>query len=1096
MLKKIIFIVSIIFFPLLAFGVKAIQPTQQYNKITIFPLYRESLTSNTNYTYTMNVNPPDGISSVISSIIFFNAQINGQTQNFTLWVNNKPCNNPYYYIATAFSTTGNTQLYFDCSNVINQSGQYNLTIRSAVNTGVISGWLDLTYMNNPMGEIDIHGTEYTIGQVGKIWVQVLDSNKTAVSNATCLVDIYTPDGLQIVEKEPMSFLEDGIYYYNFIVPDQIGVYPSVVQCYYVTSTAVNLASSGVVITGTTTSGDYTTTWVFDGVYWVVREISFGGKQRIQTLMNFSNVSQPALQSNLNIIWTGIWNSAPNTDSISMYIMNFTSGNWTLLPNLIDDTGGSELTYANSIATTNATASGLIKNGIVSILFNDTNGTDGSATLFKSDYVHVDVVAQFSAQYQQIIGSGEIHVSSFSNLPYTIETLCGEILTPTDFETMSACSIFTHDGEFLTPEGEIEGNITITALETKSDQYWTYITPPSVSCDAIYWLKYYNGTDWIDVDLSSTIFFTNVDSSCTMRVMTDFTKGETYLYHIKMDNYIKWEVDWLYGQIYNSRIGVEPTCNAYAIAGNYTYTIPILNGTVISNNTYLSTCHQLYDDFYWSEWYYNDSLSQMTSGSALADLYSLRSYANSINPRILLLGKGIIVGTIGEIKDGIKFIGGTEYNSGETGISSIQFIISNNPVEDGNCNITIYYPNGSVFILDGNATYLNGSDGIYSYNFTVPSAIGVYREEFVCRRGSGTRHYASGSFHNSDWANNITNIYQLLQYMNSTELIHFNSLYNLIVSVNSSINQNIISVNDSISNVLNQLQSIQNNLTLVYNLVNASNSTIMNKLFKIQDEITSVNDTIKAMNQSIENHLNNISNTLNSIEGDLNQIKGNLTEILALSQDINVTVNEIVGLLGNITSDISGLNSSLIAHIDTSLTNLEFNLTTIIISVNDTVLASNTTIMNKLYLMQDEIASLNQTIINGLMNISNVTVNITASQKEVINTMFALYGSQAKNRNYAYLGIGGGLAGFMAGGDSGAIYYCKDNVTLAQYSVQNITGSINMTNIYEDLQHCTYGCVQNACVIPQYMIWLYVLIALIAVFGLYLWLERYGWMSGD
>jgi hypothetical protein len=147
-------------------------------------------------------------------------------------------------------------------------------------------------------------------------------------------------------------------------------------------------------------------------------------------------------------------------------------------------------------------------------------------------------------------------------------------------------------------------------------------------------------------------------------------------------------------------------------------------------------------------------------------------------------------------------------------------------------------------------------------------------------------------------------------------------------------------------------------------------------------------------------------------------------------------------------------------------------------------------MSQLYAMQAEIASLNQTIINGLLNISNVTVNITTSQQEVIKTMFALFGSQAKNRNYAYLGIGGGLTGFLAGGDSGATYYCKDNMTLAQYSVQNISGSMNSTSIFEDLTRCTYGCVQNACVIPQYMIWLYCLLGLLFVFFLYLYIESH------
>jgi len=979
------------------------------------------------------------------------------------------------------------------------------------------------YQNSP--SITVHGTEYTIGETGKVWVQVLDANKTAVDNATCLVDIYTPCGSRLVEKEPMSFLEDGVYYYNFIAPSEIGVYPSIVECYYISTTAINLASSGVVVTGTTISGDYISTHIFDENYWVVREASLGGKQRIQTLMNFSNVSQPVLQSNLNIIWTGIWNSAPNTDSISIYIMNFTSGNWVLLPNAIDDTGGSEMTIANSIATANATSIGLVKNGIVSIMFNDTNGTDSSATLFKSDYVHIDVVAQFSPQYQQIIGSGEIHVSSPLNLPYTKETLCGTVNGEITEGKESSCSIFTHTGEFPYAEGEIEDNITITALETKADQLWSYTTPSSVSCDAIYWLKYYNGTGWINVDLSGATYFTNSDSSCKISVPIDLVKGQTYSYQIKMDNYIKWEADWLYDQIYNLRVGVEPTCDAYAMAGNYTYTFPLLNGTVISNDTYLATCHRLYDDFYWSEWYHNNSVQEYMSGFALSDLYSLRSYANSINPRILLLGEGIIVGNIlsintsinisslSIINDGIKFIGGTEYSTGESGLTSVQFLKGGNPVNTGTCNATIYYPNGTMFINNQAMTYLSGSNGIYSRTFTVPNTIGVYREQFLCSHG-GFDYHASGSFHNSDWANNITNIYQLLQYMNSTESLHFNSLYNLMLSVNASIiqqinainatiNSNIFAINQSIFNQLysmtGKLQEIQDNITNVYNLIGASNATIMQKLFKIQEEITSMNDTIKSINQSIESHLNGIDTILNSMQSDLSQIKGNLTEIKALSQEINVTVNGIVGLLGNLSNDISGLNSSLIAHIDTSLTNLEFNLTNLIISVNNTVLASNITIMSQLYAMQAEIADLNQTIINGLLNISNVTVNITASQQEVIKTMFALFGSQAKNRNYAYLGIGGGLTGFLTG-DSGAVYYCKDNMTLAQYGVQNQnwTGSINMTNsaITEDLQHCTYGCVQNACVIPQYMIWAYILFALVIIFGIYLWIEKVGWLSSE
>jgi hypothetical protein len=56
-------------------------------------------------------------------------------------------------------------------------------------------------------------------------------------------------------------------------------------------------------------------------------------------------------------------------------------------------------------------------------------------------------------------------------------------------------------------------------------------------------------------------------------------------------------------------------------------------------------------------------------------------------------------------------------------------------------------------------------------------------------------------------------------------------------------------------------------------------------------------------------------------------------------------------------------------------------------------------------------------------------------------------------------------------------------------VQNISGSMNSTNIFEDMTRCTYGCVQNACVIPQYMIWLFVLLALLGIFFVYLWVTK-------
>jgi hypothetical protein len=210
------------------------ESTQQFNKIYLNPFYRVSLAVNTNVTYNVTVNPPDKISSVVNAMLAFNIQVNGQTQTLTAWVNGRSCNNPTYSIATAFSTTGQLQAYFDCSNVITTAGVYNVTLKSAVATGAVSGWLDLTYMNSPRGGVNVHGTEYIGGDVGKLFLQFLDANNNAVSNSECFVSLWYPNDTLMINNSLMSKLQnasDGIYYKNFNVPYVTGVYPASARCY-------------------------------------------------------------------------------------------------------------------------------------------------------------------------------------------------------------------------------------------------------------------------------------------------------------------------------------------------------------------------------------------------------------------------------------------------------------------------------------------------------------------------------------------------------------------------------------------------------------------------------------------------------------------------------------------------------------------------------------------------------------------------------------------------------------------------------------------------------------------------------------------------
>jgi hypothetical protein len=176
------------------------------------------MVSNTNYNYNVTIEPPDNIKSVISAIISFNAQINGQTQNFTLWVNGGYCNTPSYYVATAFSTTGNVQFYFDCSNMIKTNGTYNITLRSTVNTGAVIGWLDLTYMDNPPASVSSIGrTEYSMNENAKVVLHLLDGQGNPVNNGNCYTTIRDSQNNIKADNQTLNYISgsNGIYYYQF-----------------------------------------------------------------------------------------------------------------------------------------------------------------------------------------------------------------------------------------------------------------------------------------------------------------------------------------------------------------------------------------------------------------------------------------------------------------------------------------------------------------------------------------------------------------------------------------------------------------------------------------------------------------------------------------------------------------------------------------------------------------------------------------------------------------------------------------------------------------------------------------------------------------
>lgn len=234
-MKKII-LISILSIFLLSFVCAQTQPTQQFNKIFLNPFYREFMDPQ-DYNYTVTINPPDGFSDVVSAIVTFQIWLN-PTVEFFLLVDGQECNTPSYEVHTTYAGAGEGTVFFDCSNIINQEGTYTITLIPDDNTGAVTGWIDLTYMNNPKGDIDLLGTEYSPGDPGTIFLQLKDAQGSPVLSGACYLDIYNPllngSHTYYLEDAPMIYdnNDDGLYYYDLTVPSVLGNYMLAAKCSY------------------------------------------------------------------------------------------------------------------------------------------------------------------------------------------------------------------------------------------------------------------------------------------------------------------------------------------------------------------------------------------------------------------------------------------------------------------------------------------------------------------------------------------------------------------------------------------------------------------------------------------------------------------------------------------------------------------------------------------------------------------------------------------------------------------------------------------------------------------------------------------------
>jgi len=347
-------------------------------------------------------------------------------------VNNKPCNNPTYVVSTTYAGAGQSRVTFDCSNVINKAGSYDVIIQpTQANTGTISGWLDLTYMNDPAGDMDIFGTEYSPNDPATIFLQLKDADGNPIQNGLCYLDMWYPLTVNnthpyTIQDAPMMKAEgdDGLYYYDLTAPSTLGVYMLSSKCSYSLLGGFVYGMTGVEThkpNRTVIQGTYVGDTIFlnDFEDWIYTDCaSTGGGVKnceaqydFDTKIHWDNMTN---FTNINLYYMG---EASVKATTSFYFWNWTNSSWKILPNNLTYSGlaSSVPIGIGDFASNEIPSSRIndIRNSTTGIIRIKTLSTFGNSFSTFDNWLNIELKSA-EGQLQDLKGSGEMHITNIPN----------------------------------------------------------------------------------------------------------------------------------------------------------------------------------------------------------------------------------------------------------------------------------------------------------------------------------------------------------------------------------------------------------------------------------------------------------------------------------------------------------------------------------------------------------------------------------------------------------------------------------------------------------------------------------------------------------
>ncbi len=395
----------------------------------------QQLVQNINQSITNNINlVNDGLSQQIGDV-------QNETTNVLNLVNNLNSTNYQQYLDLS-SYINDLSVQIDTNNNLTQANITELKdLIANLNTSVS---IDIDALNSSVYQfiqdaneelrdiilrwnVNVFGTDYTVGDNGRIFVQLVQNN-TGFDGAVCLVNVHYPDSSYLTPNYfiegglLVSLGEDGLYYTDFTAPSQIGIYMISAECFVGENTTRWNATSDTLVEGTIKSGSIADVHEDDGSYYELEEQDNGGNNQSyqhEFEFNVSGLTEALNETaTIGLLFAGrlrIGDLGDIDDTIKFQLWNYTSSSWIDLPNQLYP----QVTDTDVIVANTGDGSGApdyINNSILRTRMQDTDQTtDDDKGLIFIDRYWLALTFPVVEPVLGIAGGGELNVRAPINL---------------------------------------------------------------------------------------------------------------------------------------------------------------------------------------------------------------------------------------------------------------------------------------------------------------------------------------------------------------------------------------------------------------------------------------------------------------------------------------------------------------------------------------------------------------------------------------------------------------------------------------------------------------------------------------------------------